>query len=151
MGRANCAETAGTRGEPPSCVRTPQRQHPDQYAHLAPLFRALADLPAGGPEEAAIGEERVEGFLPVGRHIARRFAGRGEPEDDLVQAGTIGLIGAVDRFDPGRRLDFLSFAGPTITGEIRRHFRDRTWAMRVPRRLKDIQAAMSKAIDPLSA
>jgi RNA polymerase sigma-B factor len=67
-----------------------------------------------------------------------------------VQAGTIGLIGAVDRFDPGRGLDFLSFAVPTITGEIRRHFRDRTWAMRVPRRLKDIQVAMSRVVDPLS-
>jgi RNA polymerase sigma-B factor len=68
----------------------------------------------------------------------------------LEQAGTVGLIGAVDRFDPGRGLDFLSFAVPTITGEIRRHFRDRTWSMRVPRRLKDIQATMSDAIDPLA-
>ncbi len=122
----------------------------DEYAHLAPLFKELADLDAADPRRAALRAELIEGYLPVARHIARRFAGRGEPEDDLLQAGTIGLIGAVDRFDPHRGLDFLSFAVPTITGEIRRHFRDHTWAMRVPRRLKDIQSTMSAAVGPLS-
>ena len=129
----------------------PHDRHGDStYAHLAPLFKELADLPPDSVRHAEIRAELIEGYLPVAKHIARRFGGRGEPEDDLVQAGTIGLIGAVDRFDPGRGLDFLSFAVPTITGEIRRHFRDRTWSMRVPRRLKDIQAAMSTAIGPLS-
>jgi RNA polymerase sigma-B factor len=150
MERAECAETAGTKGDPSSHVTASPRQRPNPYAHLAPLFKELADLPEGSPRLAAIRSELVEGYLPVAQHIARRFAGRGEPEDDLVQAGAIGLIGAIDRFDPGRGLDFLSFAVPTITGEIRRHFRDRTWAMRVPRRLKDIQIAISRAVDPLS-
>jgi RNA polymerase sigma-B factor len=121
-----------------------------EYAHLAPLFKELVDLRFGDRRRQALRAELIEGYLPVAQHIARRFAGRGEPEEDLVQAGTVGLIGAVDRFDPHRGLDFLSFAVPTITGEIRRHFRDHTWAMRVPRRLKDIQSSMSSAIAPLS-
>jgi len=128
---------------------TPGRRG-DDYAHLAPLFKELVDLGPGDPRRTALRAEIVEGYLPVARHIARRFTGRGEPEDDLVQAGTLGLIGAVDRFDPGRGLDFLSFAVPTITGQIRKHFRDHTWAMRVPRRLKDIQSRMTGAVSALS-
>ena len=120
------------------------------YAHLAPLFEELVRLPADDPMHAAIRNKLVTGHLPVVQHIARRFAGRGEPLDDLEQAGTIGLLGAVDRFDPSRGVDFLSFAVPTITGEIRRHFRDRTWSMRVPRRLKDLQTSINSAIGPLS-
>jgi len=92
----------------------------------------------------------VAGYLPVVRHIARRFGGRGEPVEDLEQAGCVGLIGAVDRFDPELGTDFLSFAVPTITGSIRRHFRDHAWAMHVPRRLKDIQSSINNAIGPLS-
>ncbi|HEY0812634.1 MAG TPA: SigB/SigF/SigG family RNA polymerase sigma factor [Pseudonocardia sp.] len=122
----------------------------NEYGHLAPLFKEFADLGTDDPRRAALRNELVAGYLPVARHIARRFAGRGEPEEDLVQAGTLGLIGAVDRFDPERGLDFLSFAVPTITGEIRRHFRDHTWAMRVPRRLKDIQAAITSTVAALS-
>lgn len=121
-----------------------------EYAHLAPLFVELADLPADHPDRAALRSKLVTGHLPVVRHIARRFAGRGEPVDDLEQAGTIGLLGAVDRFDPAHGSDFLSYAVPTITGEIRRHFRDRTWAMRVPRRLKDLQSTIAGAVGPLS-
>lgn len=121
-----------------------------EYAHLAPLFVELAELPADHPDRAALRTKLVTGHLPVVRHIARRFAGRGEPADDLEQAGTIGLLGAVDRFDPSHGSDFLSYAVPTITGEIRRHFRDRTWAMRVPRRLKDLQSTIAGAVGPLS-
>ena len=121
-----------------------------EYAHLEPLFVRFAELPPDDPERAGLRSQLVTGYLPVVRHIARRFSGRGEPADDLEQAGTVGLLGAVDRFDPTRGIDFLSFAVPTITGEIRRHFRDRTWSMRVPRRLKDLQAAISGAVGPLS-
>lgn len=121
-----------------------------EYAHLAPLFVELAALPPDHPDRAALRSKLVTGHLPVVRHIARRFGGRGEPVDDLEQAGTIGLLGAVDRFDPTHGSDFLSYAVPTITGEIRRHFRDRTWAMRVPRRLKDLQSTIAGAVGPLS-
>lgn len=75
--------------------------------------------------------------LPLVNALARRYANRGEPVEDLEQAGTIGLIKAVDRFDPAIGREFRSFATPTILGEIRRHFRDRTWAVRVARGLKD--------------
>lgn len=119
-----------------------------EYAHLEPLFAKLGDT--GHPDRAAIRSEIVTGYLPVVRHIARRFTGRGEPADDLEQAGTLGLLGAVDRFDPGRGSDFLSYAVPTITGEIRRHFRDRTWSIRVPRRLKDLQSTIGGAVGALS-
>ena len=121
-----------------------------EYAHLVPLFAELAALPADHPDRAALRSKLVTGHLPVVRHIARRFGGRGEPVDDLEQAGTIGLLGAVDRFDPTHGSDFLSYAVPTITGEIRRHFRDRTWAMQVPRRLKDLQSTIAGAVGPLS-
>lgn len=117
-----------------------------EYAHLAPLFAELSSLCDGDPERVRVREDLVTGHLPVVRHIARRFAGRGEPVDDLEQAGTVGLINAVDRFDPGRGVDFLSYAVPTITGEVRRHFRDRTWAMRVPRRLKELQSAIDAGV-----
>jgi len=82
-------------------------------------------------------EDLIVEHLPLVRALARRYANRGEPLDDLEQAGTIGLIKAVDRFDPAKGTDFRSFATPTILGEIRRHFRDRTWAVRVARGLKD--------------
>lgn len=121
-----------------------------EYAHLEPLFAQFVAMRPGHPDHDALRSKLVTGHLPVVRHIARRFAGRGEPVDDLEQAGTVGLLGAVDRFDPGRGSDFLSFAVPTITGEIRRHFRDRTWSMRVPRRLKDLQSSIAGAVGPLS-
>jgi RNA polymerase sigma-B factor len=84
------------------------------------------------------------------RALARRYSDRGEPVEDLVQAGMVGLINAADRFDPERGSDFRSFAAPTILGEIRRHFRDRTWAVRVPRTLKDDLGRVSNAVDGLS-
>jgi RNA polymerase sigma-B factor len=121
-----------------------------EYAHLAPLFDELGALPEGHPDREVLRRKLVTGHLPVVQHIARRFANRGEPVDDLEQAGTVGLINAVDRFSPDRGVDFLSYAVPTITGEVRRHFRDRTWSMRVPRRLKEMQSAINSAVGPLS-
>lgn len=88
--------------------------------------------------------------LPLVRALSRRYANRGEPLDDLEQAGTIGLIKAVDRFDPAKGDDFRSFATPTILGEIRRHFRDKTWAVRVPRGLKDDYSTVVGAVGALT-
>jgi RNA polymerase sigma-B factor len=85
------------------------------------------------------------------RALARRYADRGEPLDDLIQVGTLGLIKAVDRFDPDRGVDIRSFAAPTVLGEIRRHFRDRTWTVKVPRGLKDDYADVTAAVANLSA
>jgi RNA polymerase sigma-B factor len=82
-------------------------------------------------------------------HCARRFAGKGEPLDDLVQVAMLGVLKAVDRFDPDYGTTFATFAVPTITGELRRHFRDTTWAVHVPRRARDLQHTVKVAVDEL--
>ena len=84
------------------------------------------------------------------RFLAGKFMNRGEPIDDLVQVGTIGLINAIDRFDPGRGTKFSTYATPTIVGEIRRHFRDKAWSLKVPRRLQELNLAANKAAENLS-
>ncbi|AHH99736.1 SigB/SigF/SigG family RNA polymerase sigma factor [Kutzneria viridogrisea] len=122
----------------------------DDYEHLTPLLSELAGLAEDDPRRPELREELVTGFLPVAKHIARRFAQRGEPQDDLVQVATVGLISAIDRFDPERGSDFLSFAVPTIMGEVRRHFRDTSWSVRVPRRLKELHLAITAATNELS-
>ncbi len=83
--------------------------------------------------------------------LARRYANRGEPLDDLIQVGTIGLIKAIDRFDPDRGTELASFATPTILGEIRRHFRDRTWMVHVPRGTQDAHVAVNRTIDEMTS
>jgi RNA polymerase sigma-B factor len=85
------------------------------------------------------------------RALARRYADRGEPLDDLVQVGMVGLINAADRYDPALGYDFRSFAAPTILGEIRRHFRDRAWSVSVPRRVKDDSIRIGALIEQVSA
>lgn len=121
-----------------------------QYARYAPLLAEYARLDGADPRRSELRERLVVGYLPVARHIARRFASRGEPTDDLEQVATIGLLGALERFDPEHGRDFLSFAVPTIMGEVRRHFRDRTWSVRTPRRVKDDYLAVGKAVTFLS-
>ncbi|WP_219412651.1 SigB/SigF/SigG family RNA polymerase sigma factor [Pseudonocardia nigra] len=121
-----------------------------EYGHLVPLLERYAALGPDDPGREALREELVRGFLPVAQHIARRFSNRGEPLDDLVQVATVGLINAVDRYSPERGTDFFSFAVPTISGEVRRHFRDLGWSMRVPRRLKDLHVSINGAVSELS-
>lgn len=84
------------------------------------------------------------------RFLAGKFMNRGEPIEDLVQVGTIGLINAIDRFDPDRGTKFSTYATPTIVGEIRRHFRDKAWSLKVPRRLQELNLAANKAAEGLS-
>ncbi|MET8067767.1 SigB/SigF/SigG family RNA polymerase sigma factor, partial [Micromonospora sp. NPDC005313] len=84
-------------------------------------------------------------WLPLANHLAHRYGGRGEPSDDLAQTAAIGLIKAIDKFDPSRGVDFAGYAIPTIIGELKRHFRDRTWDIRVPRRLQELRLAISDA------
>lgn len=121
------------------------------YSHLAVLLAEFTTLGRGDPLRRVRREELITGYLPVAHHIARRYSGRNEPTDDLEQAASIGLLNALERFDPGRGVDFLGYAVPTITGEVRRHFRDTTWSMRVPRRLKDLQGPIREAIASLSS
>ncbi|MGH3783596.1 MAG: SigB/SigF/SigG family RNA polymerase sigma factor [Pseudonocardiaceae bacterium] len=122
----------------------------DEYAYLAPLARRYVELAAGDAERQRLRDQLISGYLPVAEHVARRFAGRGESLDDLIQVAAVGLINAVDRFDPTRGSTFLSFAVPTITGGLRRYFRDHTWSTRVPRRLKDRYLAIRATLAELS-
>ena len=115
------------------------------YEHVAPLFVERSRLPDGDPRRAELRAELIAGYRPVAQHIARKHAHRGENLDDLEQVAAIGLILAVDRFEPERGVDFLSFAVPTITGEVLRYFRDRAMAVRVPRRLRELQASIYDA------
>lgn len=87
--------------------------------------------------------------LPIADHIAYRFVGRGEPAEDLMQAARLGLVKSVDRFVPGKGR-FIAFAVPTIRGEVRRHFRDSTWSMRVPRKVQETQLRMRRTVEMLS-
>ncbi|MHA6796352.1 SigB/SigF/SigG family RNA polymerase sigma factor [Pseudonocardia bannensis] len=121
-----------------------------EYGHLVPLLEEYSALPADDPRREALRDQLVTGYLPIAQHIARRFAHRGEPLDDLVQVATVGLINAVDRFSPEKGSDFFSFAVPTISGEVRRHFRDQGWSMRVPRRLKDMHVSINGVVSELS-
>jgi RNA polymerase sigma-B factor len=100
-------------------------------------------------ERAARQEALVE-LMPLVRSLAARYAGRGEPLEDLVQVGAVGLIKAVDRFDVTRGVEFTSYGVPTIVGEIRRHFRDKAWAMHVPRRIKELSVRLSRLLDELT-
>ena len=92
----------------------------------------------------------VENLMPLVRSLAARYAGRGEQLEDLVQVGAIGLIKAIDRFDTDRGVELTTYAVPTIVGEIRRHFRDKAWAVHVPRRLKELNVRLSRILDQLT-
>jgi RNA polymerase sigma-B factor len=129
-------EPAGGRGE----------DEPDTSA----LFAQLATLPPGSPERERIRDTLVRAHLELARNLARKFRNRDEAMEDLVQIATVGLIHAVDRFDPGQGTDFLAFAVPTISGELRHHFRDNSWSVRVPRRLKELNANISAAREELT-
>lgn len=96
-------------------------------------------------------EKLVMSHLNLVRFIANKFKKRGEPIDDLIQVGYLGLLKAIDRFDPSRGLEFTTFATPTIMGEIKRHFRDKGWSVRVPRRLQELSAKVNQATDTLTS
>jgi RNA polymerase sigma-B factor len=115
----------------------------------AALFAALGGN-LDDEERSRLRGDLVRLHLPLVEHCARRFQNRGEPLDDLVQVGTIGLIKAVDRFDAERGVEFSTYATPTIVGEIKRYFRDKGWAIRVPRRLQELRMAISGVTGELS-
>lgn len=96
-------------------------------------------------------EKLVMSHLNLVRFITNKFKNRGEPIDDLIQVGYLGLLKAIDRFDPSRGLEFTTFATPTIMGEIKRHFRDKGWSVRVPRRLQELSAKVNQATDTLTS
>ena len=122
----------------------------DETEAAGELINAYATAAADDPARAALRDRAIEAWLPLAQHLARRYHGRGEPMADLVQVATIGLIKAVDRYETDRGVDFSAFAIPTIVGEIKRHFRDRTWAIRVPRRLQELRLEITAANNDLS-
>ena len=100
--------------------------------------------------EPALRDELITAHLGLAEYLARRFANRGEPLDDLIQVASVGLLKAVDRFDPERGLEFSTYATPTIVGELKRHFRDKGWAVRVPRRVQELHLRLGKVVSSLS-
>ncbi len=114
-------------------------------ARTRELFRRFKEQ---GDEEAR--SQLIVSHLNLVRFLAAKFNNRGEPLEDLIQVGTIGLIKAIDRFDPSRGLEFTTYATPTILGEIKRHFRDKGWSVRVPRRLQELSAKVNQATDALT-
>ncbi|AVH55460.1 MULTISPECIES: RNA polymerase sigma factor SigF [Streptomyces] len=110
----------------------------DDAPDTGEAFRRLATLPPGRQRDALRGEI-VEAWLPMAERLAGRFRSRGESYEDLRQVAALGLVKAVDRYDPGLGSAFESYAVPTVTGEIKRHFRDHMWSLHVPRRVQDLR------------
>ncbi|MEU3662366.1 RNA polymerase sigma factor SigF [Streptomyces sp. NPDC032940] len=126
------------------------RHDPQDRSGARALFLELRTLEKDSPAYAELRNRLVRMHLPLVEHLARRFRNRGEPLDDLTQVATIGLIKSVDRFDPDRGVEFSTYATPTVVGEIKRHFRDKGWAVRVPRRLQELRLALTTATAELS-
>ncbi|KAB1981889.1 RNA polymerase sigma factor SigF [Streptomyces triticiradicis] len=127
-----------------------ERHDPQDRSGARAMFVELRKLQDGSAEYAELRNQLVRMHLPLVEHLARRFRNRGEPLDDLTQVATIGLIKSVDRFDPERGVEFSTYATPTVVGEIKRHFRDKGWAVRVPRRLQELRLALTTATAELS-
>ena len=101
-------------------------------------------------KDPEVRDQLIVSHLNLVRFLASKFKNRGEPLDDLIQVGTIGLIKAIDRFEPDRGLEFTTYATPTIMGEIKRHFRDKGWSVRVPRRLQELSSKINQVTDDLT-
>nr|BFE58135.1 hypothetical protein GCM10020063_026610 [Dactylosporangium thailandense] len=134
-----------TRSAPTSAAA---RRRAEDAEALA-LLSLLADLPEG-PDRSRVRTRIIELYLPLAGHLAARFRNRGEQQDDLVQVATVGLIKAVDRFDPTHGAAFIGYAIPTITGELKRHFRDHCWDVRVPRRVQETRLRINRVAGELT-
>jgi RNA polymerase sigma-B factor len=114
-------------------------------AHVEELLEELAATPEQDPRWEQIRSELVRIHIPLGRHVARRYTGHSEPREDIEQAAMLGLVKAINRYDPAHGARFIAFAMPTMVGEVKRHFRDHTWTMRMPRRLQELRLALRSA------
>jgi RNA polymerase sigma-B factor len=145
-------------GDAPAPIATPDdtpilTQRDERAVDRARTRELFGELGACEDDEVRhrqIRDQLVEMHLPLVEYLARRFRNRGEPLDDLIQVATIGLIKSIDRFDLDRGVEFSTYATPTIVGEIKRHFRDKGWAIRVPRRLQEMKLSLTKATAELS-
>jgi len=122
-----------------------ERTSRDGYHDVTEMFRVLSEVDEGSAAFLRQREAIVRRCLPLADNVARRFRDRGEAQEDLVQVARMGLVKAVDRFDVSAESEFIAFAVPTIMGEVRRHFRDHGWSLKVPRRLKDLRLALNAA------
>jgi len=129
---------------------TSPRWSEQQSAQVAELIRRLQDDARDSADRQATRDRIVEMHLPLVRYLAGRLAGRTESFEDLVQVGVIGLLKAIDRFDPTLGKPFATYAAPTVTGEIKHHLRDTGWLVRVPRRAQELRAGVIRAVDELS-
>ncbi|MEU9543674.1 RNA polymerase sigma factor SigF [Streptomyces mirabilis] len=126
------------------------KRHPhDDAPDTTEAFRRLASLPPGQQHDS-LREQIVEAWLPMANRLAGRFRNRGESLEDLRQVAALGLVKAVDRYDPELGNAFESYAVPTVTGEIKRHFRDHMWTLHVPRRVQDLRNRVRFAVQELS-
>jgi RNA polymerase sigma-B factor len=128
----------------------PSRAAKEADAAAKALLAALADLPPDSPDRPRVRQRLIEAYLPLAEHLARRFRNRGEPLDDLVQVACLALVKSVDGYDHSRGAAFTSYAIPMILGELKRHFRDKGWNVRVPRRLQELRLDLGKAISDLA-
>jgi RNA polymerase sigma-B factor len=128
------------------CARWPGSR--DITVHC--LLAAAAALPQKAPERAELRRQAIEDNVSFAQRLARRFRDRGEPVDDLIQVAMVGLVNAVDGYDPQRGCEFAGYATPTIVGEIRRYFRDKGWRIKVPRRLQELRIQVNRARVELS-
>src|SRR5687768_13674313 len=120
-------------------------QDPQRRQVLREKFVAFAET-----RDDKLRAELIEAHLGLAEYLARRFANRGEPLDDLVQVASMGLVKAVDRFEPERGLEFSTYATHTVVGELKRHFRDKGWAVRVPRRMQELHLRLSNLVSTLN-
>ncbi|MFZ3498795.1 SigB/SigF/SigG family RNA polymerase sigma factor [Streptomyces sp. 5.8] len=135
--------------EPPVAPR-PQSRGADTRALTQVLFGQLKDLQPGTSEHSRVRGALIEANIPLVRYAAARFRSRNEPMEDVIQVGTIGLINAIDRFDPERGVQFPTFAMPTVVGEIKRYFRDNVRTVHVPRRLHELWVQVNAATEDLT-
>ncbi|MDM4142886.1 MULTISPECIES: SigB/SigF/SigG family RNA polymerase sigma factor [Mycobacterium] len=132
-------------------ARTPRTtKSDDSYDDVVEMFLALQQLPVESHQYAHQRERIVSRCLPLADHVASHFARRGEGLEDLIQVARLGLMNAVNRFDPAKGPSFIGFAVPTMMGEVRRYFRDYSWGMRVPRRLRELHVQISRTTADLS-
>jgi RNA polymerase sigma-B factor len=130
-------------GQPGRAGVLPPR--PAGGATVQDLLQQRTDLPAGHPGHAALRERCIEAGLPLARCLAARYIGRGEPLDDLYQVAALALVNAVDRYQPARQTAFTTYAVPTIVGALKRHFRDTTWRVKVPREIQELAVNVARA------
>ncbi|WP_407698040.1 RNA polymerase sigma factor SigF [Streptomyces apocyni] len=141
---------ASTAPQVPPAVSPAKQRGIDARALTQVLFGQLKGLESGTPEHTRVRGALIEANLPLVRYAAARFRSRNEPMEDVVQVGTIGLINAIDRFDPERGVQFPTFAMPTVVGEIKRYFRDNVRTVHVPRRLHELWVQVTGATEDLT-